>query len=113
MPVYEYDCPTCERVYEVHQGINDQPLTSCSVCGGEVKKIMSMSSFHLKGGGWYSDGYASGSSTSSEAKEETKAAKKTGKNTEKKSSDTGVTKKTPSCSTTSTDSSCKGCPASS
>lgn len=114
MPVYEYDCPTCERVYEVHQGINDQPLTSCSVCGGKVKKIMSMSSFHLKGGGWYSDGYASGSSTSTKTKEEdAKAAKKTAKNTVKKSSaDTDVTQKTSSCST-SKDSACKGCPASS
>ncbi|WPD20766.1 MAG: zinc ribbon domain-containing protein [Candidatus Electrothrix scaldis] len=63
MPVYEYECPACEKVFEVHQGINDSPLTSCSVCGGEVKKIMSMSSFHLKGGGWYSDGYASGASS--------------------------------------------------
>ena len=113
MPVYEYDCPTCEKVYEVHQGINDQPLTSCSVCGGKVKKIMSMSSFHLKGGGWYSDGYASGSSTATQTKEAAKAAKKTTKDTVKKSSgDTDVTKKTSSCST-STDSACKGCPASS
>ncbi len=60
MPIYEYECPTCEKVFEVQQGMNDQPLTTCSVCGGKVKKLVSMSSFHLKGGGWYSDGYASG-----------------------------------------------------
>jgi putative FmdB family regulatory protein len=60
MPVYEYECPVCEKVFEVQQGMNDQPLKVCSVCGGEVRKLMSMSSFHLKGGGWYSDGYASG-----------------------------------------------------
>ncbi len=100
MPVYEYECPACEKVYEVHQGMNDVPLTSCSVCGGEVKKIMSMSSFHLKGGGWYSDGYASSSSSQGESKE----------TTEKKSTDTNSTKKASSCGA---ESACKGCPASS
>ncbi|MDP3695113.1 MAG: zinc ribbon domain-containing protein, partial [Desulfocapsaceae bacterium] len=34
-------------------------LTSCPECKGSVKKVMSMSSFQLKGGGWYADGYAS------------------------------------------------------
>ncbi len=101
MPVYEYECPACEKVYEVHQGMNDEPLTSCSVCGGEVKKIMSMSSFHLKGSGWYSDGYASSSS----AQEDTQ------KITKKSSAGTDSAQKAPpSCST---DSACKGCPASS
>ena len=100
MPVYEYECPACEKVYEVHQGMNDEPLKSCSVCGGEVKKIMSMSSFHLKGGGWYSDGYASSSSSKEESKKPTK----------KNSTDSDSTKKAPSCGT---ESACKGCPASS
>ncbi|MCI5140367.1 MAG: zinc ribbon domain-containing protein [Candidatus Electrothrix sp. ATG1] len=103
MPVYEYECPACEKVFEVHQGMNDSPLTSCSVCGGEVKKIMSMSSFHLKGGGWYSDGYASGSSTQKSADDK--------KVTEKSvSSSADSAKKTPSCGTGSA---CKGCSASS
>ena len=103
MPVYEYECPACEKVIEVHQGINDSPLTSCSVCGGEVKKIMSMSSFHLKGGGWYSDGYASGASDQGSA--DKKPAEKKGG-----ASDSGSTKKKPPCGT---DSACKGCSASS
>ena len=97
MPVYEYECPACEKVFEVHQGINDSPLASCSMCGGEVKKIMSMSSFHLKGGGWYTDGYTSGSSS------------KTGA-TEKSSAAPDSAKKAPACGA---DNVCKGCPASS
>ena len=97
MPVYEYECPACEKVFELHQGINDSPLTSCSVCGGEVKKIMSMSSFHLKGGGWYTDGYASGSSSKTTA-------------TEKSPPVADSAKKTPACGA---DTVCKGCPASS
>ncbi|MCW5203579.1 zinc ribbon domain-containing protein [Desulfobulbus sp. US1] len=101
MPIYEYECPACEKVFEVHQGINDNPLTSCSVCGGDVKKIVSMSSFHLKGGGWYSDGYASGASAQGSA---------ANKAVEKSTTSTDSAKKTPACGT---DSACKGCSASS
>ncbi len=59
MPVYEYECKECEKVFEVQQRISDKPLTSCQKCGASVTKLMSMSSFQLKGGGWYSDGYSS------------------------------------------------------
>lgn len=59
MPVYEYECKECEVVFEVQQRISDKPLTSCQECGSAVTKLMSMSSFQLKGGGWYSDGYSS------------------------------------------------------
>ncbi|WP_417916760.1 FmdB family zinc ribbon protein [Candidatus Electronema sp. JC] len=62
MPVYEYRCSACERVFEVQQKISDPPLTTCSECGGGVKKLVSASAFHLKGGGWYADGYSSGGS---------------------------------------------------
>lgn len=108
MPVYEYECAACEKVYEIHQGISDAPLASCSVCGGDVKKIVSMSSFHLKGGGWYSDGYASGSPAQGGAKGDAK--EDTGKADKKSSADTGSAKKASPCGT---DSACKGCPASS
>ena len=69
MPVYEYECPTCEKVFEVQQKISDEALKNCPDCGGEVKKIVSMSSFQLKGGGWYSDGYSSPSSGSKNSKD--------------------------------------------
>jgi putative FmdB family regulatory protein len=59
MPVYEYECDTCCKVFEVQQRMADAPLSSCPECKGSVKKVMSMSSFQLKGGGWYADGYAS------------------------------------------------------
>lgn len=59
MPVYEYECPACEKVHEVQQRMADDPLSQCPECEGPVKKIMSRSSFALKGGGWYADGYAS------------------------------------------------------
>jgi putative FmdB family regulatory protein len=113
MPIYEYECPACEKVFEVHQGINDSPLTSCSVCGGEVKKIVSMSAFHLKGGGWYSDGYASTSTSASASASTSGSSAQSGagnKAAEKSAASTDSAKKASACGT---DSACKGCPASS
>jgi len=59
MPVYEYECQQCNKVFEVQQKIADKPLSDCPECQAPVKKLMSMSSFQLKGGGWYADGYSS------------------------------------------------------
>lgn len=73
MPVYEYECNACRKVFEVQQKMADKPLTSCPECDGEVKKLMSMSSFQLKGGGWYADGYASSSEKSPSKAESTPA----------------------------------------
>ena len=59
MPLYEYECRTCERVFEVMQKFSDSPLSTCEVCGGAVTKLMSLNSFSLKGSGWYSTDYKS------------------------------------------------------
>ena len=83
MPVYEYECSECARVFEVQQRMSEAPLTECSVCGGEVKKLVSMSSFHLKGGGWYSDGYSSGSTGGDSGGDSTSPEKKGSKSGEK------------------------------
>ena len=73
MPVYEYECPACEKILEIQQRMADAPLTHCPDCEGPVKKIMSKSSFALKGGGWYADGYASAKPESkNESKKESK-----------------------------------------
>lgn len=61
MPVYEYECKACEKVFEVQQKMSDDPMKECPECKGPVNKIMSMNSFQLKGGGWYADGYSSSS----------------------------------------------------
>ena len=74
MPIYEYECKSCENVFEVQQRMTDDPLEACPECKGEVKKLISASSFQLKGGGWYADGY-SGPSNGSE-KKDTPPAKK-------------------------------------
>lgn len=67
MPVYEYECDACQKVFELQQRISDKALTVCPQCGGSVRKLISRSSFQLKGGGWYTDGYSGGGSGKSAA----------------------------------------------
>jgi putative FmdB family regulatory protein len=59
MPIYEYQCEACQDVIEAQQRLSEKPLTICPACTGKLKKLISRSSFQLKGGGWYSDGYSS------------------------------------------------------
>lgn len=59
MPIYEYECASCCNVFEIFQRMKEDPLTTCPDCSGSVKKLVSRSSFQLKGGGWYTDGYTS------------------------------------------------------
>ncbi len=59
MPIYEYECTKCGREFEVIQGFSDRPMRKCEKCGGRVHKLVSQSSFHLKGSGWYVTDYAS------------------------------------------------------
>jgi len=58
MPIYEYQCAACGRVVEKWQKISEAPLTTCQSCGGNLSKIISNCSFHLKGGGWYVTDYS-------------------------------------------------------
>lgn len=58
MPIYEYMCEACGAVEEVLQKISDRPKRKCSRCSGKVHKLISQSSFHLKGTGWYATDYA-------------------------------------------------------
>jgi len=99
MPVYEYECPKCEKVFEVQQKMTDEPLSTCPECNGPVKKLISRSAFHLKGGGWYADGYSGSSAKNGSGN----------KAPEKKS--TSDTPSTPPCK--GGESPCKSCPAAS
>ena len=83
MPLYEYQCTACGAVEEAIQKFSDAPLTTCRHCSGKLSKLISQSSFHLKGTGWYVTDYADKSrpSSSSDAtgnKKDTAAAATTG-----------------------------------
>jgi putative FmdB family regulatory protein len=62
MPLYEYKCHSCGKIFEVMQKFADEPLKTHADCGGEVERLISRSAFQLKGSGWYATDYAKGSS---------------------------------------------------
>lgn len=85
MPIYAYRCLKCAAEPEFIQKMSDPPMTECESCGGELVRKVTSAAFHLKGGGWYKDGYASakpegggsggdGEKGGGEAKPETKPA---------------------------------------
>ena len=113
MPIYEYECQKC-GTFETTQRITEEPLSKCPTCKGKVKKLISNTSFQLKGTGWYITDYArkgkdapkteNGASSTSESKTESKESKTESK-TESKESKTEAKKEsvpTKSESSTST-----------
>ncbi len=66
MPIYEYRCPKC-GTFETMQRITEAPLKRCPTCKSKVERMMSRTSFVLKGSGWYATDYArSGSGKSAD-----------------------------------------------
>ena len=86
MPIYEYQCQKC-GTFEVTQRIIEKPLGKCPNCKGKVKKLISNTSFQLKGTGWYVTDYArkdkgagkgeNGAKSSTDSKSESKSESKT------------------------------------
>ena len=58
MPIYEYRCEQCGLTVEILQKVGARPGRKCEKCSGRLKKLISRTSFHLKGGGWYTEGYS-------------------------------------------------------
>ena len=80
MPLYEYQCTQCGEIEEAIQKFSDAPLTVCRNCSGKLNKLISQSSFHLKGTGWYVTDYSKKSAAASkgnDAESKTSADKKT------------------------------------
>jgi putative FmdB family regulatory protein len=93
MPIYEYECTKCGKIEEALQKFSDKPLTKCKSCSGKLTKLVSQSSFHLKGSGWYVTDYAAKTRDDSKPPQKTKESK----SDDVKSSDSGAaTAKTPS-----------------
>lgn len=97
MPIYEYACEHC-GVFEEMQRITDPPLAKCPKCKRKVRRLISQTSFQLKGSGWYVTDYArkgngggsakkddaGGGSGSSESKSDAGGAKSDGGKAEAK-----------------------------
>lgn len=112
MPIYEYQCQKC-GTFETTQRITEQPLSKCPTCKGKVKKLISNTSFQLKGTGWYVTDYArkgkdapktenGASSSSSESKNESKESKTENKESKTETKKESAPSKSEPSSSTST-----------
>ncbi len=86
MPIYEYKCSVCNEVIELIQKIDAKPPKVCPACGSinSLKKLISHTSFELKGSGWYVTDYKNNSkpiNTKSESNTNKGEVKNVGKDT--------------------------------
>ncbi len=89
MPVYEYECTKCNKHFEIMQKISDEPLSRCVECGGELKKLITNTSFVLKGSGWYVTDYPSAERKKAIEAKKPKAETKDNSKSSDKKTDTG------------------------
>jgi putative FmdB family regulatory protein len=73
MPIYEFRCVECDEVSEEMLSFKDKTKTiKCPICNNKSERIMSLGSFHLKGSGWYKDGYGKRNTSKEEVAEKPK-----------------------------------------
>ena len=58
MPIYEYRCPDCKQIFEEWQRDYEEHEVMCPVCGSKAERLISHTSFILKGTGWYATDYS-------------------------------------------------------
>ena len=105
MPTYEYVCLSCDRHFEVYQSFSDEPLRTCEVCGGPLRRVFHPVGIVLKGSGFYSTDnlssirrsaepmMESADTSSSDTKSETQSETKSSGSSEKSSPDKSSSKK--------------------
>lgn len=109
MPIYEYQCPSCGVTFEKQQSITANPIKTCPECGGrKVQRLISSTSFVLKGSGWYVTDYGKGGSGAKD-----KAKDKDSSPAKSESSSTSSTSDTKASSSADKPASTKPAPASS
>src|SRR5204863_7863999 len=99
MPIYEYACAACGHQFEEWQKMSDKPIRICPKCKAKkVEKLISQTSFTLKGGGWYADLYAGpkpGGKDKDSKSEKSDASAKSSEGSDAASSSTKETKSEP------------------
>jgi len=109
MPIYEYQCQKCGTI-EVTQRITDKALAKCPTCKSKVKRLISNTSFQLKGTGWYVTDYARKGQTNGDSKSDTSSkstpsssdSKSESKKSESKKSESTTSEKSSTSTTAST-----------
>ena len=110
MPIYAYRCQSCGTDAEYIQKFSDPPMTVCERCEGTLERAVTAAAFHLKGGGWYKDGYASakaegaksegGGEATADSKADSKSDSKPADTASKPAGDGGSTPSAPSTPST-------------
>jgi putative FmdB family regulatory protein len=61
MPIYEYRCKECHQLFEKwRKQVEDESVVhNCPICKGSAERLISHTTFALKGGGWYVTEYGS------------------------------------------------------
>ena len=93
MPIYEYRCDKCGEEFELFRSITDNGTPCCKFCDGPVKKLISRSSFHLKGTGWYVTDYAGKKPSGQEEKNEASGEPSSATTSKKEDSSATTSKK--------------------
>jgi putative FmdB family regulatory protein len=91
MPIYEYQCRKCLKAFEAVQKVSDPELKSCKFCKGPVKRMMSVTTFHLKGSGWYVTDYGGKKAPAAEKEKSESTAAESKPAETSKTDDTGTT----------------------
>jgi putative FmdB family regulatory protein len=100
MPTYEYRCQDCGEHVEVVQSFTDDPLTTCGICGGNLRKVFSPVGVVFKGSGFYkTDNRSSRSDRSGSSSESSKEKS----DSSKEKSDSSKEKSDSSSSSSSSD----------
>ena len=95
MPTYEYKCSQCEEVFEFFQKMSDEPMKTCPVCSGELKRLISGGmGVIFKGSGFYSTDYKNNSHKSSDSKNKKEEAETSSSSDTKKEPSKSSDKKT-------------------
>ena len=114
MPLYEYECESCNNRFEKIRKYSDPPLDTCPKCGkGPVRKLFSSPAIQFKGTGWYVTDYAKKSSTdagqtgggtndSSKKSDKNESSSKSDKNESSSKSDSPTSSTSDTSSTKST-----------
>src|ERR1019366_6225012 len=99
MPIYEYKCPKCGE-FEVTQRITENALKKCPTCKSKVERMLSRTSFILKGTGWYVTDYAKSNGDASKV-DSTKADSSKTESTKTETSQSDTASKSESASSSS------------
>jgi putative FmdB family regulatory protein len=92
MPLYEYQCETCEHRFEKIQKFTDPPPDCCPKCGGPVRKLFSSPAIQFKGTGFYITDYAKKSSDGGQADSSEKSGSSEKQQDKKDKSESGAGK---------------------